>query len=371
MSWAILTGEYPPASGGVADYTRLVARGLANAGDEVDVFAPPAFAPHARDPGVTVHTLPDHWGPRGVRYAARELARRPAARVLVEYVPHAYGMKAMNLPFVAWLASLRRPFWVMFHEVAFRIRAGDPLKHNAIGAVTKVMAALLATRAERAFVSIPQWGDHLRRLAPWKREAAWLPVPSNVGLAFPEAVGRARERFGLSPTDIVVAHFGTYGVSVAPLLAPALRALLGDRKRVGLLLGRGGPEFAQRELGQAAARVIAPGELPDESVAALLATSSVAVQPYADGVSSRRGSVMAALALGVPVATNGGAATEAVWRDEHAVLLARASTAEAIAAAAEALLGDPVRSAAIGASGRALYERAFSVEQTVRTLRAQ
>jgi len=38
--WAILTGEYPPQPGGVSDYTRLVAEGLAVGGDEVHVWAP-------------------------------------------------------------------------------------------------------------------------------------------------------------------------------------------------------------------------------------------------------------------------------------------------------------------------------------------
>ena len=33
IDWHILTGEYPPECGGVGHYTRLVARGLAAAGD--------------------------------------------------------------------------------------------------------------------------------------------------------------------------------------------------------------------------------------------------------------------------------------------------------------------------------------------------
>ena len=43
--WAVLTGEYPPQPGGVADYTALVAGGLAAASDLVTVYAPPAAAP--------------------------------------------------------------------------------------------------------------------------------------------------------------------------------------------------------------------------------------------------------------------------------------------------------------------------------------
>jgi hypothetical protein len=38
--WAILTVEHLLQPGGVSDYTRIVARGLVAAGDEVRVFAP-------------------------------------------------------------------------------------------------------------------------------------------------------------------------------------------------------------------------------------------------------------------------------------------------------------------------------------------
>ena len=50
--WAILTGEYPPQAGGVSDYTRLVAEGLAAVGDEVAVYAPPqGHGPDSAPPG--------------------------------------------------------------------------------------------------------------------------------------------------------------------------------------------------------------------------------------------------------------------------------------------------------------------------------
>ncbi len=40
MTWHIITGEYPPAIGGVSSYTQLVAEGLAAAGDAVHVWCP-------------------------------------------------------------------------------------------------------------------------------------------------------------------------------------------------------------------------------------------------------------------------------------------------------------------------------------------
>ena len=94
-NWQIITGEYPPQPGGVSDYTRIVANGLASAGDSVVVWAPPltggASRPHAShlpggatdgppDPGIEVRRLPDRFGARSLRLlSARAESHEPAS----------------------------------------------------------------------------------------------------------------------------------------------------------------------------------------------------------------------------------------------------------------------------------------------------
>ena len=102
-SWHIITGEYPPQPGGVADYTSLVARELAKAGDGVDVWTPECGMTQGSVPGVRLHRLPGHFGPRALTTLGRALAEANGNRILVQYVPHAFGFKAMNLPLCYWL----------------------------------------------------------------------------------------------------------------------------------------------------------------------------------------------------------------------------------------------------------------------------
>src|SRR4051812_23874195 len=112
-TWAILTGEYPPQLGGVSDYTRLVARHLAAAGHAVHVFTSAAAIAGVSpmDPGVSVHRLPDHFGRRGLRWLGEQLDHLPRPlRVLVQYVPHAYGHRAMNVRLPLWLRRHRKRF---------------------------------------------------------------------------------------------------------------------------------------------------------------------------------------------------------------------------------------------------------------------
>jgi glycosyltransferase involved in cell wall biosynthesis len=147
------------------------------------------------------------------------------------------------------------------------------------------------------------------------------------------------------------------------------KLLQSDPRRIALLIGRGSAAAARDLLREPdmEGRVVAPGALEAQDVAAHLLACDVLVQPYPDGVSTRRTSAMAGLALGVPTATNAGPATEPVWHESNAVELSPSE--DGLAAAAERVLGDPVRAAGLGQRGRALYERQFSLEHTICALR--
>ncbi|HEV3257741.1 MAG TPA: glycosyltransferase family 4 protein [Gemmataceae bacterium] len=376
LRWAVITGEYPPQPGGVSDYTRLVACGLARAGDEVHVWAPVSASAAPADPGVTVHHLPGHFGPRALARLDRALNGLPRPyRVLVQYVPQAFGCKGMNVPFCLWLCSRRRdPVWVMFHEVAFPLGRRQPLAHNLLGVVNRLMAVLLVRAADRIFVSIPGWASLLPGHASGPRRVDWLPVPSNIPTAVaPEAVADVRRRITASRNDVLVGHFGTFGGHVTALLAGVLPSLLyADARRVGLLVGRGGEQFAG-ELIRAHpvldGRLRATGVVAAEQVAAYLAACDCLVQPYADGVSTRRTSLMAGLALGLPIITTAGPLTEPLWQESGAVVLARSCCPAAVVAAVEVLLSDAGRRTQLRQQAAALYETRFSLSQTIQSLR--
>ena len=374
----ILTGEYPPQSGGVSDYTQLVTEGLAAAGDEVAVYAPPQGIDLDSAPaGVRVFRLPDRFGLRGLRRLDRKLARDRPDRILIQYVPHAYGLKAMNLPFAAWVAARARrvaPVWVMFHEVAFPF-VRRPLRHNLLAIVNRVMARTIAGAADRVLVSIPSWGQLLSQVCPRARPAEWLPVPCIVAaVADTGAVAAARSRHAPDPATPLVGHFGTFGRLITDLLEPAIAGLLrtDPRARV-LLIGRGSERY-HSQIGAAhpdlAWRVAGTGELPPVEVAAHLRACDLLLQPYPDGVSSRRTSVMAGLANRVPIVTNLGDLSEPLWAESTGVTVVPAPDPTALASAAVEVLALSSESRlALGARGAQLYHSQFSLERTIARLR--
>jgi len=93
------------------------------------------------------------------------------------------------------------------------------------------------------------------------------------------------------------------------------------------------------------------------------------IQPFVEGVTTRRTSVMAALLHGVPTVTTSGRLTEPLWRQTGAVALAPAADPTALAAVASALLADPTARARLGAAGEAAYDRLFDVRHTIAALR--
>jgi glycosyltransferase involved in cell wall biosynthesis len=375
-AWNIITGEYPPQPGGVSDYTRLVAHGLAEAGDEVRVYAPPADASDpAQPPNLRVHRLPDHFGRRGLKELARVLDRDRTAGVLVEYVPHAFGLKAMNVPLCLMLLRRRSAsnITVMFHEVAYPMSRGQSLRHNALGAVNRAMAAMLARSASRIFVAAQAWTVSLRRLAPAGREIHWLPVPSTIPVVRNRAATlAARSRFAMSDSGLL-GHFGTYGPLVAARLTPALQAILSNQADARILLiGRNSEKFRDGFVGYHPAhssRVFATGPMPESDVSIHIGACDVMLQPYPDGITSRNTSALAGLAHGKATATTTGRFSEDFWPRCGAVSLAPDEDADALARATIDLLNDRDRAKAMGCAALKLYRDVFDLEHTIAALR--
>lgn len=377
--WHLLTGEYPPQPGGVSDYTAQLAAALAGAGAEVHVWTTPVSGVEVPSPpGVTVHRAAGRWSPSDLARLDAALDAFPGPRrLLAQHVPPLWGYRGLNLAFGRWLRKRRAvgdDVRVMFHEVRYHTRLLDKPTRWLLAAVHWRLVFDMLAASTQVYVSTPSWEPTIRRNgAPGRRvRIIWLPVPSNIPV-IDDAAGVAALRARLAPEgETIVGTFGTFSGAVAALLSRSLPyLLLGHPDRRALLLGRGGERFADRLTAahpSLAGRLDAPGALSAPDVSRYLQTCDVVIQPYPDGVTSRRTSTMAALAHGRPVVTNAGALAEPFWANRGAVALAPGPEPGAFVQAAETLLADPAARARLGADARRLYEREFAIERTVATL---
>jgi hypothetical protein len=325
--------------------------------------------------GVSLHALPRRFDLRSLNRLDKALNRLPRPyRVLVQYVPHAFGWKAMNVPFCWWLSQRRDPVWIMFHEMCYPVSRHQPLAHNFLGIVNRLMIRLLTRRAERILITIPAWESLLPKSPSVRHRVTWLPVPSNIPTTVsPETVADTR-RHVAPDNEIIIGHFGTYGPAVTGLLMEILPPLLRrDSRRRALLVGKDSDRFAT-VLRQAnpdfQGQINATGCIEPGQIAPHLAACDCLLQPYVDGVSSRRTSLMAGLALGLPIVTNAGPLTDPVWANSDSVVLVASPSPACLLDAMEGLLAAPEQLAALRQRAASFYLSNFALSRTIEVLRS-
>jgi glycosyltransferase involved in cell wall biosynthesis len=281
----------------------------------------------------------------------------------------------MNLRFCYWLWNRSRRgdhIELMVHEPYLAFGEGT-WRQDVAAVVHRAMTIVLLQAATRVWVAIPAWE------AKWKPYTlgrsipfTWLPISNGLPLPDLQAVNEVRARLDGSG-QALIGHFGTYGAPIASLLFKLLEELLGtlSAPRV-LLMGIGGQEFRAAFLTwhpEYADRITATGRLTDSDLAANVAACDVLVQPYPDGVSSRRTTAMAGLHLGVPVVTTTGPLTEEFWETSSAVRLSRVGDWGTFVGHVAQLLRDPGERARQAAGGRRFYDAMFDVGRTITRLR--
>jgi glycosyltransferase involved in cell wall biosynthesis len=284
----------------------------------------------------------------------------------------------MNVGFCRWVR--RRGLKgdtveLMAHEAYLGFREGS-WRHDVAATVHRLMVSLLLSVSRRVWVSIPAWVSRMRPYAFGRRiEFCWLPVPSTVPVVNdPWGVREARARYATAQGPLV-GHFGTYGLDSRRDLEPLIASVLRDPRRVSNVLI--GPRERRIPAGDPLAtprdrrRVHAAGTLSLEALSVSLQACDVLVQPYVDGASSRRTTLMAALAHGVPVVTTEGRLSEAIWRETNAVRLVPPRDSDAAARAVVALCSDTAEQARLTAAARALYADRFDLSHTIHALIAE
>ena len=300
--------------------------------------------------------------------------RRTRGIVLLQYVPNALGARGMNLRFCFWLRRLSAAgvdVRVMFHEPYFYYSVTRPWR-NAAAAVQRVMARVLIQASSTVYLSTETWRRFLEPLATLRRSEV-LPIPSSIPSGAPaEAIARFRSEFAADGAPLV-GHFGTYGDHVGAELFKWLPTVVSAAPAARLvLIGARSTEFLERfRIGYPgiAARAHATGRLQGAVVSAALAACDLLVQPYPDGITTRRTSMMAGLKNGVPVVSTAGALTEGFWDHTGAVALVRPDDLASAATTVARLLSNPEERRELARRGEEMYARYFSMPQTIARLR--
>ncbi len=363
MEWHIITGEYPPEWGGVSDYTYRIAQELGKVGDQVHVWSPAHCGDRVAPEMADLHALPHGFGWRWLRELDRGLRRFDGPRnILIQYVPHMYGWKSMNLSFCLWLCRQRQHnVLVMFHEVAFPFRSGQRLRHSLLAFVHRAMAWAILRRVRHSFTSTETYLALLERLGSRRsQEVSLLRICSNIPLES-AAIERSRAAArGTPDRHFTVGIFSNFGSELRRVLEPALARLLENPRIEVLLLGPGQSlrQTIAERCPDAAGRILSTGQLRVAKIAGEVHRCDALLQLYPDGASAARGTLIAALGSGIPVVTTAGPLTDRLLLESRALLFPE-STPGSIYAAIELLRTNPELAHELAARALRLYQESF------------
>lgn len=349
MRIVMVAPSYPPRAEtcGVGDYTRCLAEELARQGDDVSVVCAPGYQGRT-DGAVRV-------APLGV--VTRRLARAAGAADVVnlQYTPDLYGGR----------------LGVALAPLALR-RSGTPAVvtfHTLTGAtVTSKLAALLLLTTASHVISANEEVTAMiaRRLPRLRARVTEIPIGANVAAPLADDDGaRGRALLGVVAGRPLLVHFGlVYPGKGLETLLDALAILRRERPVTLAIVGdtRAESRGYHESLVARAAQLGVPddvrwaGRRPAEDVARIIHAADVYVVPFDDGVSIRRGSLMAGLAHGVPVVSTTSALASAYVSDDN-VALVPARDPDALARGIRRLLDDPMEAARLAAAAGKLAER--------------
>lgn len=358
MHILMLTGEFPPQQGGVGDYSCLLARALHACGDQVTVIT------HAAASAAAVSLIPAaHWDWRLWSTVQRAIQRLQPDALLIQYQTAAFGLHpAVNL-LPTWLRlrlGHRRPrFITTFHDLKFPYlfpKAGL-LRPAAVRWLARQSDAAIATNVED-WQTLRQWGvSPAGQAGPGQCASAFIPIGSNIACAPPTGFDRNawRARWGLDSDHWLLSYFGFLNASKGSATLIESLAHLRRQGRPAHLLMIGGQVGSsdptnQAYLAQVETRsaqlgltdfVHWTGFVPPAEVSAHLLASDVCVLPYQDGAGRSRGSLMAALAHGLPIVTTQPVAPLPGFDDGANVRFTATASAETLAAAVSEIMTNP------------------------------
>ena len=272
------------------------------------------------------------------------LQRTSADAVVLQYNPFAWGRRGWAPDLVAAFEQfkLSRPdvaLAVMFHET-YTMSPG--LRSLLMRQYQRRQFRKLVRLSDINFFSTGIWANQHRRLSATS-EMVHLPVGSNL----PESIAdrsQIRQVLGIGPGDFVCGVFGgSHPSRLLRWIETAVSRIreLHSAPRVVLLHIGGDPiNWSVDDVD-----VIATGRLPAVQAADAVAAMDLMVNPFSDGVSTRRTSVITALRQGVPLLTTHGVSTDAVWlqQDNSGVFLSAVTNQDDWFESIERALGQILR----------------------------
>ncbi len=344
--------------GGVGAFTQELAKALSATGHEIHIITDRQARPLTSQRRVRdllepvsldfaqLHPVIRHWRWSSVAPIVDIVLRHELDVVNIQYQAAAYNMRSPAINMLPWRLKGVVKTVVTFHDLRV------PYLFPKAGRLRETAVQFMARQANGNIATNP--ADYQQLTATIQTPVCQIPIGSNITTYAPNQnqIDKIRDEMGLAKTDFLLGYFGFLNESKGA--DTLLRALvqLDDRHHLVFIGGQTGssdPDNNQtflaslRQLITALgldARVHWTGFVPDERVSAFLHAANVMVMPYRNGVSLRRGTLMAVLAHGRSLITTTPASPTPELVHGENVWLVPPDEPTALAAAVRIVLAD-------------------------------
>ena len=332
MNVILVSGDFPPIISGVGDYTFHVAKSMASLPVNVEVITSDLGTDNVFDlsDDIQCHRCMKFWGGRE---AKKIIERIPADRkdcvINIQYNSPMFYKRNLMINFLPLFLRFFRPsarvivtmhgFWEQSWLYRLRTIPMLRLSHGVIYVDKKNRFQLERLSGKSG------------------KQLKFIPIASNIVpiKSTPEKRQQWRREINLSDSDMVISFFGGIGQNKGTMsLLKAIKLIRDDNAFSVVLIFIGGfnsdginleyQDYIQAKIDEFGLRenvriIHTPSA---EKVSSLLYASDIAAYPFTNGVGENSGSMLAALAHGLPtVVTSGGTEDDNKFSHEFGVYM--------------------------------------------------
>lgn len=316
----LITGEYPPMEGGVGAFTAELGQALAVIGYQVHIITSREARPEPEErrlstlqepvklPFGWLHPFVKKWNWPSLAQVADVVLREQLDVVNIQYQAAAFHMRSPAANVLPWRLQGLVKTAVTFHDLRV------PYLLPKVGRLRRFAVNFMAQQAHGVIATNPEDYTILKQLNSRVRQ---IPIGSNIDAYQPHhsEIEEARDLLGLAADTLLLGYFGFLNdTKGADTLLYALAQL---EANVHLVFIGGQTSSSDSENNQQfldylkglieelglTERVHWTGFVAEKRVSTFLHAADLMVMPYRDGVSLRRGTLMAVLAHGRPLLT--------------------------------------------------------------------
>jgi len=342
----MVSGSYPPMKDGVGDYTQQLYDALRERlGDEISLITTETeLSRDAQERGIW--GIVRRWNCRALGTIIKTLSTIRPDVVHIQYPAKGYRKRPeINLlPLILQLTFPRVRVVSTIHEFTNRSLLG------------KLRLLISIVFSDRVIIVDKWYARDIKKFWPFTaRKLVHIPVGANIMPCHKHngtEVKNWRERLGIAMEDFVMCFFGVIRAGKGiELLLEAFRVVHSRYPHTKLLfIGRIDETYFDRSIKpiinehEFSSSILVTGSCPAEAVSQYFAISNICVLPFEDGVSTKRGSFMAALQHGLPIITTRGRFVPEGLMDRENVMLVDYGSSDGLAdAIVELIENDELR----------------------------